>query len=201
VPRSWSRCCSCWHCSVSVRRRCRLRRRLLGPDRGQPGQGRTAPSARRLRAGDNVMRLVSALGSQTGNQLRTETGAPNLDLPRPDGGWESRGRQGSGANYGPTTDHDGRTQRTSTVNHGHQRDAIHARQPRRPDLGVKGSRVQISPARQVFGLVRGILATRSQPHISRSQPVVSALCVQSVLLHRPRPAARRLSACAHRCRR
>ena len=42
----------------------------------------------------------------------------------------------------------------------------------------------------------------SQPApISRSQPVVSALCVQSVLLHRPRPAARRLSACAHRCRR
>ena len=28
---------------------------------------------------------------------------------------------GVGRNYGPITDHDGRSQRTSTVNHGHQR--------------------------------------------------------------------------------
>ena len=52
-----------------------------------------------------------------------------------------------GANYGPTTDHHGRTQRTSTVNRGRQRAVVHARQPSWPDLGVKGSRVQISPAR------------------------------------------------------
>jgi hypothetical protein len=50
-------------------------------------------------------------------------------------------------NYGPTTDQDSRTQRTSAVNHGHQRQVVHARDLWRPDLGVKGSRVQISPAR------------------------------------------------------
>ncbi len=88
---------------------------------GNQDRGARPPRPRQLRDGDNVMRLVSAPGSQTGSQLRTETGAPNLDLPHPDGGWESRARQGSGANYGPTTDHDGRTQRTSTVNHGHER--------------------------------------------------------------------------------
>jgi hypothetical protein len=69
-----------------------------------------------------------------------------------------------GRNYGPATDHDGHTQRTSTVNHGHQRTVVHARQPCRPDLGVKGSRVQISPARQVnVGLSHLIRAAFIRP--------------------------------------
>jgi hypothetical protein len=32
----------------------------------------------------------------------------------------AQGAMGVGRNYGPTTDHDGQTQRTSTVNHGRQ---------------------------------------------------------------------------------
>ena len=38
-------------------------------------------------------------------------------------------------NHGPTTDHDGRTQRTSTINHRHQRTVVHARQPCSPIWG------------------------------------------------------------------
>jgi hypothetical protein len=55
-------------------------------------------------------------------------------------------------NYGPTTDHARRTQCTPTVNNGHKRQVIHAPQQRMPDLGVKGSRVQISPARPCLAL-------------------------------------------------
>jgi hypothetical protein len=47
----------------------------------------------------------------------------------------------------PTTDHARRAQCTLPVNDGHQREVVHAPQPSTPDLGVKGSRVQISPAR------------------------------------------------------
>ena len=49
-----------------------------------------------------------------------------------------------------------------------------------PIWGVKGSRVQISPARQVHFLVSGTFAAQIHAHISRSQLVVCALCVQSV---------------------
>jgi hypothetical protein len=43
-------------------------------------------------------------------------------LPRSDGDWQSRARaMGTGRNYGPTTDHGGHTERTSTLNHGYQR--------------------------------------------------------------------------------
>jgi hypothetical protein len=55
----------------------------------------------------------------------------------------AQGAMGVGRNYGPATDHDGQTRRNSTVNHGRQREVVHARHAWRPDLGVKGSRVQI----------------------------------------------------------
>jgi hypothetical protein len=43
------------------------------------------------------------------------------------------------------------TQCMSTVDNGLQRHIVHAQRPRRPIWGVKGSRVQISPARQALG--------------------------------------------------
>jgi thiol-disulfide isomerase/thioredoxin len=46
-----------------------------------------------------------------------------------DGSALSGARTRLGRNYGPTTDHHGGTQRTSTVNHGHQRAMVHARHP------------------------------------------------------------------------
>jgi hypothetical protein len=51
---------------------------------------------------------------------------------------------GVGRDYGPTTDHDGRTQRSTTDT---SEKWFTLGQGYLPDLGVKGSRVQISPAR------------------------------------------------------
>jgi hypothetical protein len=56
------------------------------------------------------------------------------------------GEVGNPMGGGETTDHDGRIQRTSTVNHGHQRKVVSARLPWTPELGVKGSRVQAGEA-------------------------------------------------------
>jgi hypothetical protein len=82
--------------------------------------------------------------------------SPSRDLLSPTGAGNHERARGVGRNYGPTTDHAGRIQCPSTVNHGHQREVVHARQPSRPYLGVEGSRVQISPTRPTYCLVRGI---------------------------------------------
>jgi hypothetical protein len=80
--------------------------------------------------------------------------------PGPRLGIGSHDRAMERTNYGPTTDQDSRTQRTSAVNHGHQRQVVHARDLWRPDLGVKESRVQISPARQVSDLVAELFSCK-----------------------------------------
>jgi hypothetical protein len=72
-----------------------------------------------------------------------------------------------GENYGPTTDHAGRTRRTSTVNRGHWRSVVHAPQPWRPDLGVKGSRVQAREAWDSLSLWKYAMQAASQEMTAR----------------------------------
>jgi len=55
------------------------------------------------------------------DQSGPATGASTLTFLAPTGVGNHPRAMGVGRNYGPTTDHDGRTQRTSTINHGHQR--------------------------------------------------------------------------------
>ena len=64
---------------------------------------------------------------------------------------------GESKNDGPTTDQPTDTQHTPTVNHGHQQEMSNAQRPAKPDLGVKGSQVQILSARPLNGLVRASL--------------------------------------------
>jgi hypothetical protein len=91
-----------------------------------------------------------------------------------------------GRNYGPTTDHARRTQCTPTVNNGHRRYVVHARQQSRPDLGSRGREFKSrqpdskAPSEGTFPGERNVSPGRERPPFPVNFQMVLAVGSESM---------------------